>query len=116
MSQTITRPFGSGTTAGQARPPAHLSRGAKRWWRAVVEGYELEPHHLEILTAAAEAWDLERGGPPHHRRAGIVITGQARVPMMHPAVQVEDTAAVRMAHLIRELGLDATPPQDVRLP
>ena len=45
-----------------------------------------------------------------------MITGQARVPMMHPAGQVEDTAAVRMAHLIRELGLDATPPQDVRLP
>jgi phage terminase small subunit len=36
--------------------------------------------------------------------------------VMHPAVQVEDTAARRMASLIRDLGLDATPPQDVRLP
>jgi hypothetical protein len=42
---------------GAVKVPAHLPRGAKRWRRAIMESYELEPHHIEILTAAPEAWD-----------------------------------------------------------
>ncbi|MGA9161345.1 MAG: hypothetical protein WB297_10860, partial [Actinomycetota bacterium] len=64
----------------------------------------------ELAGLALDHVDLLR------RTIRIVITGQARVPRVHPAVQVEDTAAARMAQLIRELGQDATPPQDVRLP
>src|SRR2546422_121105 len=39
------------------RPPAHLSPEAKRWWRLVLERYELEDQHLRLLQLAAEAWD-----------------------------------------------------------
>lgn len=116
MSQAITRPLGTGTVAGPVKAPAHLSRGAKRWWRAIVEGYELEPHHIEILTAAAEAWDRKEEARALIAEEGIVIRDPAGTPMTHPAVLVEDTAALRMAHLIREIGLDVTPAQDVRLP
>jgi P27 family predicted phage terminase small subunit len=115
MSQTISRPFGSGVGAA-VRPPAHLSRGAKRWWRAIMEGYDLEPHHIEILTAAAEAWDRKEEARRLIAEEGIVIRDRSGVQMTHPAVQVEDTAAVRMARLLREVGLDATPAQDLRLP
>lgn len=115
MSQTISRSLGTVPPTGSLKAPIHLSRAAKRWWRSIVENYDLEPHHIEILTAAAEALDRKDQARTLIAEEGIVISDGAGAPMMHPAVQVEDTAAVRMAHLIREIGLDVTPP-DVRLP
>jgi phage terminase small subunit len=69
-----------------------------------------------ILTAAAEAWDRKEQARGLIAEEGLVIRDVSGERVMHPAVQVEDTAARRMASLIRDLGLDATPPQDVRLP
>jgi len=116
VSQTITRHFVSGVPASPPRAPNHLSRGAKRWWRAIVESYDLEPHHVEILTAAAEAWDRKEEARRLIAEEGLVIRNRSSVPMPHPAVQIEDAAAIRMAHLIRQIGLDAVPAEDVRLP
>jgi P27 family predicted phage terminase small subunit len=116
VSQTITRHFVSGLPASPSRAPNHLSRGAKRWWRAIVESYDLEPHHVEILTAAAEAWDRKEEARRLIAEEGLVIRNRSSVPMPHPAVQIEDAAAIRMAHLIRQIGLDAVPAEDVRLP
>jgi P27 family predicted phage terminase small subunit len=116
MSQAISRSFGPGSATGPTRAPTHLSRGGRRWWRAVVEAYDLETHHLVILTAAAEAWDRKEQARGLIAEEGIVIRNVAGERVTHPAVQVEDTASRRLASLIRDLGLDATPPQDVRLP
>jgi len=116
MNQAISRSFGSSAATRPTRAPTHLSRGARRWWRAVVEGYDLETHHLVILTAAAEAWDRKEQARGLIAEEGTVIWDVSGERVTHPAVQVEDTAARRMASLIQDLGLDATPPQDVRLP
>lgn len=116
MSQTMSKPFASGLAATPPKAPTHLSRGARRWWRAIVENYDLEPHHVEILTAAAEAWDRKEEARGLIAEDGLVIRNRSGVPMTHPAVQVEDSAALRMAHLIRQIGLDATPVGDVRVP
>jgi P27 family predicted phage terminase small subunit len=116
MSQATSRSFGPGTGTGPTRAPTHLSRGARRWWRAVVEGYDLEAHHVVILTAAAEAWDRKEQARGLIAEEGIVIRDVSGERVTHPAVQIEDTATRRLASLIRDLGLDATPPQDVRLP
>ena len=116
MSQATSRSFGPSTAPGPTRAPTHLSRGARRWWRAVVEGYDLETHDVVILTAAAEAWDRKEQARGLIAEEGLVIRDVSGERVIHPAVQVEDTAARRMASLIRDLGLDATPPQDVRLP
>src|SRR5262249_27765853 len=37
--------------------PTHLSAARKSLWRTVVDGYELEPHHRELLRLALEALD-----------------------------------------------------------
>lgn len=116
MSQITDWRDKSGPAATPTKAPNHLSRGAKRWWRAIVETYELEPHHIEILTAAAEAWDRKEQARSLIAQEGIVITDGSGTPMTHPAVQVEDTAALRMAELIRDIRLDETPTEDVRLP
>ena len=37
--------------------PSHLRPDTAAWWASVAGDYALEPHHLRILTLAAEAWD-----------------------------------------------------------
>ena len=39
------------------RAPQHLSRATGAWWHEVVREYELDEHHIRLLTLAAEAWD-----------------------------------------------------------
>lgn len=41
----------------QIAAPDHLSDDAAKWWRSVNREYDLEDHHLRLLTLAAEAWD-----------------------------------------------------------
>jgi len=39
------------------KPPRHLLAPTRRWFAEVLEQYELEPHHLRLLTLAGESWD-----------------------------------------------------------
>ncbi|MCD9898137.1 hypothetical protein QIH85_43025 [Bradyrhizobium japonicum] len=42
------------------RPPIHLSRTAKAWWRQVHDGYDLDEHHRHLLRLACESMDEVR--------------------------------------------------------
>jgi P27 family predicted phage terminase small subunit len=111
-----TMSFDATVGGERAKPPAHLSRQAKRWWRSVMDMYDLEPHHVAILTAAAEAWDRKEDARLIISQEGAVIRVGNGAPMAHPAVQVEDVAAMRFAHLVRELGLDSSTSAEVHVP
>jgi phage terminase small subunit len=96
-----------------AEPPAHLSDDAANWWRSVVTDFDLEPHHLRLLQAAAEAWDRMQGG----RRAiaehgSITFTDSSGNLKAHPAEAIERNARTAFARLVRELDLDADAPAD----
>ena len=41
------------------KPPKHLKAGTRKWWATVVREYELEEHHLRLLTLPAETEDGE---------------------------------------------------------
>jgi P27 family predicted phage terminase small subunit len=116
MRNPSTMSFGTDLASDRAKPPAHLSRQAKRWWRSVLDAYYLEPHRVAILTAAAEAWDRKEQARLIIAEEGIVIRVGRGTPMPHPAVHVEDAAAMRFAKLVHEIGLDATSSSEVRLP
>ena len=75
----------------------------------MVEEFDLEPHHVAILTAAAEAFDRKEEARRMIATEGLVVQNGSGVPSPHPAVEIEDAAALRMARLISELGLDAAP-------
>lgn len=54
-------------------PPDHLSDESAAWWRALVQAFHFEAHHLRLLEAACTAWDRAQeaafGGPEEGRRA-----------------------------------------------
>lgn len=114
MSQANSRTFDLTSHGVAPKVPAHLSRSAKRWWRTIVEEYDLEPYHIPILTAAVEAWDRKEEARSLIAEEGLVVGSGSGEPRPHPAVEIEDQAALRMARLLREIGLDETPAQPGR--
>jgi P27 family predicted phage terminase small subunit len=98
------------------RAPAHLSPQSRKWWRSVVSDYELQPHHLRLLTAAAEALDRDEEARKILKEEGIVIRDRYDKPKSHPATAIERDSRLAFARLLRELDLDASAPPDSRPP
>jgi phage terminase small subunit len=99
--------------AAFSQAPEHLSDDAASWWRSVVSDFDLEPHHLRLLQAAAGAWDRMQGA----RRAiaehgSITFTDSSGNLKAHPAEAIERNARTAFARLVRELDLDAGAPAD----
>jgi P27 family predicted phage terminase small subunit len=97
-------------------PPKHLATATKKWWKAVVADYELEAHHVKLLTLAAEAWDRAQEARKMLAEDGPVYRDRFGAPRKHPAVSIEENARIAFARLIRELDLDGEPLPDPRPP
>lgn len=92
------------------KPPAHLSPDARRWWRGVVTAYELQPHQLPVLQAAAEAWDRKEQAREALTRDGLTMTTRLGEVKAHPAVAIERDSRVAYLRAVRELALDVSAP------
>ena len=103
-------------TAGQGRAPAHLEPSTRKWFRQVVEEYDLGPHHVRLLTLACEAWDRAQQARELLAKSGPVINDRFDQPRAHPAVAIERDTRIAFARLVRELDLDGDPLPDPRLP
>jgi P27 family predicted phage terminase small subunit len=98
------------------KAPKHLTESSRTWWAVIAAEYELEDHHLRLLTLAGEAWDrgvqarqtLEESGPFYNNKAGE--------PRAHPAVAIERDSRIAFARLMRELDLDGAVAPDTRVP
>jgi phage terminase small subunit len=101
--------------ATDPKPPAHLTAETKAWWSEVVGAYRLEAHHLRILTLAGEAWDRCQEARKAIAKHGLTFQKHGQ-PTARPEVNIERDARVGFARLLRELALDVTPPEEVRLP
>lgn len=96
--------------------PAHLSPSAAEWFDGVLEEFDLEPHHVRLLTLAAEAWD--RGVQAREALATHGMTFQDRfgAPHARPEIAIERDCRIAFARLVRELALDVSEPAEVRPP
>lgn len=89
--------------------PDHLSDASRLWWTEVVADYELEPHHLRLLTLAAESFDRATEAREMIDRDGMVIPTATGGLKSHPAVAIERDCRLAFARLVRELDLDSVP-------
>lgn len=98
-------------------PPEHLRPETRKWFSSVVDEYVLEPHHLRLLTMAAESWDRSREAREALTAAGtLTFEDRHGAPRPRPEVKIEQDSRILFSRLIRELGLDATPPPESRPP
>jgi len=104
--------FTQKTVMNSPRPPKHLSEEAKNFWRQVFRDFQLENHHVKLLTAACECLDraseareaVARDGPFFKTRYGEIRP--------HPGLQVERDQKGLLARLLRELNLDSELPSE----
>jgi phage terminase small subunit len=89
-----------------ARPPAHLHTTTKKWFAAVLKDYELDGHHIRLLTLAAEAWDQAQTAREVLDRDGQTFTDRFGQPKERPEVGILQNARIAFARLLRELALD----------
>lgn len=98
------------------KAPAHLSKRAKAWWRQVAGDFELEPHHLLLLTAAAECLDRMDQAREAIAKDGPFFVDRNGSRRAHPGLAVERDSRIAFARLLRELQLDADVTSESRPP
>ena len=98
------------------KAPKHLERATKAWWRALVDEYELEPHHVRLLTLAAEAWDRCQQARQVLAEKGLTYEDRFLQPHQRPECGIERDSRIAFARLMRELALDVEPPRQLGRP
>ena len=98
------------------RAPRHLKPATKRWWVSVVTTWELQEHHVRLLTLAAEAWDRSQEARALVDKEGLTVPTGGGGAKLHPAVRVENDCRLSFARLIRELDLDLEAPKEASRP
>ncbi len=87
------------------KPPTGLTTSSRKLWRHVTEVYDLREDELALLEEAVRALDRASEAREHLRRDGLVLPGRFG-PRAHPAQAVENSATLRAARLLRQLGLE----------
>lgn len=90
--------------------PTHLAKPTREWWMSVVSRWDLEPHHIRLLTLAAEAWDRGVQARKAISRDGLVTKTKDGGLRQHPAIRIEADCRLAFARLLRELDLDLDQP------
>ncbi|MEC4688813.1 MAG: P27 family phage terminase small subunit [Nitrospirota bacterium] len=94
------------------RAPQHLRPATRRWWRSVLDGFELEEHHRKLLTLAAQAWDRAEQARVILAEKGLTYEDRFKQPRARPELAVERDSRIAFARLMRELALDVEPPRE----
>ena len=89
------------------KQPEHLSADAGRWFESVLRDYELDEHHLRLLTLAGECWDEGEAARKAIAKSGMTYVDRFGSPKARPEIAIARDARIGFARLIRELGLDS---------
>lgn len=100
----------------QNKPPKHLQPATQAWWSAVLDDYDLEQHHVRLLTKACESWDLSEAAREAIAEHGMTYLDRFNCPRARPEIAIEKDSKIAFARLVREIGLDIAPPSDSRPP
>jgi phage terminase small subunit len=96
------------------KPPKHLRAATSAWWAEVVAEYELESHHIRLLTKASEAFDRSEQAREALLKFGMTFDDRFGCPHARPEIAIERDSRLAFARLVREIGLDVSPPSDSR--
>jgi len=94
------------------KPPLHLTPETAAWWRTVMEEFELEAHHVRLLTLACEAFDAAQEARKVLQNEGRVFVDRFGQPKARPEVAIQRDSAISFARLLRELDLDVNMPAE----
>ena len=96
------------------KPPKHLRPATQRWFSEVLEAFELDIHHMQLLTKACEAHDRCETARELIAKHGLTFEDRWGNPKARPECNIERDSRRAFASLIREIGLDVSPPTETR--
>lgn len=96
--------------------PDHLRPTTAEWFTGVLDDFELDAHHIRLLTLAAEAWDRCQAAREIVDAEGLIVLDRFGQQKQHPAIAIERDARVGFCRVLRELALDIDEPADSRPP
>jgi P27 family predicted phage terminase small subunit len=92
--------------------PKHLSEEAKKWWKLVFSGYEMDENGALLLQISLEAFDRMREAQKEVKKDGLIIEDEhTKQKRMHPALRIEKEARSGMLQAWRMLHIDIAPPE-----
>jgi len=94
------------------KAPKHLRAATRRWWQSVLAEYELQPHHVKLLTLAGESWDRCQQAREALAEHGTTYVDRHGLPRARPEVAIERDSRIAFARLLRELALDVSTPTE----
>jgi P27 family predicted phage terminase small subunit len=97
-----------------ARPPKHLRAPTALWWSEILAEYDLQSHHVRLLSKACESFDRSEQAREALLKHGLTFNDRFNSPHARPEVAIERDSRLAFARLIREIGLDVSPPSDAR--
>jgi hypothetical protein len=92
------------------KPPAYLKPATRDWFVHVLAEYELDQHHVRLLTLAGASWDRGQEARAAIEKHGITYLDRFGAPRKRPEVSIEAESRISFARLLRELDLDLDPP------
>jgi phage terminase small subunit len=99
-----------------AKPPTHLRPATKAWFASVCTDYDLEPHHVRLLTLAAESWDRCCEAREALAKHGLTFVDRYGSPRARPEAAIESQSRIAFCRLCRELDLDTEATPDSKRP
>lgn len=75
-----------------------------------MNDYDLEPHHVRLLTLAAESWDRCVEAREAIKKHGLTFENKYGETKIRPEVAVEKDSKIAFARLLRELNLNEGAP------
>jgi phage terminase small subunit len=99
------------------KAPKHLRASTRKWFNSVMEDYDLDEHHIKLLTLAGEAWDRGQQAREVIDRDGQTFTDRFGQPKVRPEIGIERDSRIGFARLLREMALDGdSAPEPTRPP
>jgi hypothetical protein len=66
--------------------PKYLKPATRGWFTQVVADYELDEHHLRLLTLAGEAWDRGQQARSESEKHSITYLDRFGAPRKRPEI------------------------------
>lgn len=93
-----------------SKVPKSLSTEAKRWWKQIVEGFQIDdPAGLLLLESAMKAFDDMQRAQSIVDREGPIIRDRWGQQKQHPATLVLRDSRNLMLRSLKALNLDVAP-------
>jgi hypothetical protein len=111
-----TEIFFTKTTDAEPSPPKQLSKESADFFRKTLEAYDLDGHHLLLLTKAMEAQDLAEKCRKILDKEGLTYTDRFGAPRARPEAKILNDSRNVVKNIFRELGFDLADDNNSRPP